>query len=126
MISIGILSFVLVWWLQLIILYGNTFLPHFPAKMACKWAIYGKMGHYNDLARSFVPLRDGIDQNFTITSGLVAHICVDFLHENMCYASFDPLEYPKISYLEGIYDQSHVHTDFSVQYQPCAMVFITF
>ena len=90
MISISILSFVLVWWLQLIILYGNTFLPHFPAKMACKWAFYGKMGdeksYHNDLFRGFLPLRDGIDQNVTVLSGLVAHIFVDFLHGNMCFA----------------------------------------
>ena len=54
-------------------------LPHFPAKMACKWAFYGKMGdeksHHNDLGRGFLPLRDGIDQNFTVISGLAAHIC---------------------------------------------------
>ena len=82
--------------------------------------------HNKVLGRGFLPLRDGIDQNFTVISGLVAHILIDFLHENMCFASFDPLEYPKISYFEEIYDQSHVYTDFSVQYQPHAMVFITF
>ena len=39
-------------------------------------------------------------------------IFVDFLLENMCFASFDPLEYPKISYFEEIYDLSPVYTDF--------------
>ena len=55
-----------------------VFLPNFSAKTASKCAFYGKMGdeksHRNVLGRGFLPLRDGIDRNFTVISGLAAHI----------------------------------------------------
>ena len=96
MISIGVLSFILVWWLQLIILYGNTFLPHFPAKMACKWAFYGKMGdekcHHNDLGRG-----DGIDQNVTVISGLVAHILSIFYMKTCVLPHLTPWNTQKLA-----------------------------
>ena len=61
------------------ILHGNMFFPNFPAKTASKWAFYGKMGdeksHHNVLGRGFLPLHDSIDRNFTVISGLAAHIC---------------------------------------------------
>ena len=75
MISVGLLSFVLVWWFQIVIFYTEIcFLPD----ISSKCAFYGKMGdeksHHNVLGRGFLPLRDGNDRNFTVISGLAAHI----------------------------------------------------